>query len=395
MAWGGMSCLSFETVVDEEELQALEPEWRALFGRRSGRRYFQSFGYALRAWQHVARPRGHRLCVVVGRRDGRVVLIWPLARHKNGLARMAEWIGGEHSHYQDVLTEDGPEAGAWLDAAWKYVTRKQGVDIMWLNHMSDDAALRPLIDRAQGVGTFVEEAPYVEWADWPDWPAYYRERGRSLRKDLRRRRRRLKEKGDVEFRILTSREEVVETLDWMFRHKTGWMDRKGLRMQKGGFDTDETQAFHRAFVADACDDGIVRLAILTVDGQTIAADLTLLYGRTLVDYIGAFDHAWDYYAPGKLLQEDVLKWSREKCEVYDFMPFGESYKYLWAPKDAKSTTYLVPCSAWGRLMVAWRRSRLGQPIRRLKHLRLSDVPRLILKRLPLPSGQTPAEQQTT
>lgn len=388
-----MSCLSFETVVDEEELQALEPEWRALFGRRSGQRYFQSFGYVLRAWQHVARPRGHRLCVVVGRRDGKAVLIWPLARHKNGLARMAEWIGGEHSHYQDVLVEDGPEAGAWTEQAWNHVLRTQGVDIMWLNHMNDDAALRPLIHRMQGVATFAEEAPYIEWSDWSDWPAYYRERSRSLRKDLRRRRRRLEDKGEIEFRILTTRDEVVETLDWMLEKKTGWMERKGLRMHKGGLDTDDTQAFHRAFIADACDDGIVRLAALTVDGEAIAADLLLLCGRTLVDYMAAFDHTWEQFAPGKLLQEDVLKWSREQCDIYDFMPFGESYKYLWAPKYRNTTTYLIPCSAWGRIMVAWRRSRVGRPIRRLKHLRLGDIPRLVRKRLPLPAKGAPVEQR--
>ncbi|MHC4973922.1 MAG: GNAT family N-acetyltransferase [Planctomycetota bacterium] len=376
-----MSELSFETITDDHGLQALEPEWRDLFGRLPGRRYFQSFGHTLRSWEHIARPRGQKLCVVVGRRAGKAVLILPLARHKNGLARMAEWIGGEHSHYQDVLVEDRPEAGAWIDAAWRHVTKTQGVDIMWLNHMNDSSALRPLIHEVQGVGTFVEEAPYIEWSDFSDWPAYYQERSRSLKKELRRRRRRLEEKGKVEFRLLTAREDVVSTLDWMLDHKTGWMERKGLRMQQGGFDTNETQAFHKAFIADACDEGIVHLATLTVDGKIIAADLTLLYEGTLVDYLGAYDHAWDYFAPGKLLQEDLLKWSRERCEIYDFMPYGESYKYLWAPKDAKTTTYLIPCSAWGRIMVAWRRSPASKPVRYLKRLRLGDIPRLVRKRL--------------
>jgi CelD/BcsL family acetyltransferase involved in cellulose biosynthesis len=387
-----MSDLSFEIIADEQGLQALEPEWRDLFGRLSGRRYFQSFGHTLRSWEHIARPRGQELCVVVGRRAGKAVLILPLARHKNGLARMAEWIGGEHSHYQDVLIEEGPEAGAWLDAAWKHITRTQGVDIMWLNHMSDNTALGPRIQRMHGLGTFVEEAPYVEWSDWSDWPAYYQERSRSLRKDLRRRRRRLEEKGKVEFRLLTSREEVLETLNWMFLHKTGWMERKGLRMRQGGFDNDDTQAFHKAFIADACDEGIVHVGILTVDGKIIAADLTLLHERTLVDYMGAYDPAWDYFAPGKLLQEDLLKWSHGKCEIYDFMPYGESYKYLWASKDAKTTTYLIPCSAWGRLMVAWRRSPIGKPVRYLRRLRLADIPRIVRKRFTLSSKRSPVEQ---
>ena len=376
-----MPRIDFETVACERGLQDLEPEWHELFARLRRRHYFQSFDYVRLSWEHVARARGQELCVVVGRQSGRVVFIWPLARYRNRLLHMAEWIGGEHSHYQDVLVEDGPESGAWLDAAWKHVKETQGVDMMWLNHMSDDAVLRPTIDRVRGVGTYVEEAPYIEWSDWSDWASYYGERSKNLRKDLRRRRRRLEDKGQVEFNLLTTRDEVVPLLDWMFRSKTGWMERKGVRMEQGGLDTADTQAFHKAFIADACDAGVVRLGTLTVDGKVIATDLTLLYEDTLIDYIGAFDHDWDYFAPGKLLQEDLLQWSRKHCKIYDFMPYGEDYKYLWAPKDAKTTTYLIPCSVWGRLTVAWRSSRIGRPVRYLQRLRLKDVPRIVRKRL--------------
>jgi len=381
-----MPRLDFETVADEQGLQALEPEWHDLFQRLRRRHFFQSFGYVRRSWEHVSRVRGQELCVVVGRRSGTVVFIWPLARYKNRLLRMAEWIGGEHSHYQDALVEDRPEAGEWLAAAWKYLAKNHGVDMMWLNHMRDDAVLRPLIDRVNGVGTYVEEAPYIEWSDWSDWASYYGDRSKNLRKDLRRRRRRLEEKGEVEFRLLTSREDVVPVLDWMYQHKIGWMERKGVRMQRGGLDTDETQAFQKAFVADACDAGIVHLGTLTVDGTVIAADLTLLYEETLVDYMGAYDHDWDYYAPGKLLQEDLLQWARKNCKIYDFMPYGEDYKYLWAPKDAKMTTYLIPCSVWGRLTVAWRRSAIGRPVRYLQRLNLGDIRRIIRTRL-IPSSK--------
>ncbi|MHC4816543.1 MAG: hypothetical protein ACYTF8_00590 [Planctomycetota bacterium] len=74
------------------------------------------------------------------------------------------------------------------------------------------------------------------------------------------------------------------------------------------------------------------------------------------------------------------------------MPYGESYKYLWASKDAKTTTYLIPCSAWGRLMVAWRRSPIGKPVRYLRRLRLADIPRIVRKRFTLSSKRSPVEQ---
>jgi len=167
---------------------------------------FQSFDWIRRSWEHIARVRGQKLFVVVGRRAGKVVLIWPPVRFRKLLMQTAEWIGGEHICRNDVLVEDAPEAGEWLEAAWSFVTKT--VDFMWLNRMGDDAALGPLIHRVMGVVSSVEETPYVDWADWPDWEAYWRKRTKNVRKGLARRRRRFEEQGKVGFGFVTSPEEI-------------------------------------------------------------------------------------------------------------------------------------------------------------------------------------------
>jgi CelD/BcsL family acetyltransferase involved in cellulose biosynthesis len=372
--------LDVDVVTREQEFRALEPEWRALFGRLPRRHYFSSFDWAWRAWEHVARLRGQRLFIVVGRRTGQVVLIWPLARFRKTGLRSAEWLGGEQSYCHDVLVEAAPEATEWLEAAWSRATKS--LDFLWLNHMCDDAVLAPLLRRVEGVDTLVEEAPYVDWSEWPDWEAYWSKRSKNLRRDLGRRRRRLEEQGEVAFGFVTAAPEVEKTLDWMAEHKAAWMKEKGLRTQDGAIDTPGMRAFYRGYVADARASDNLRLATLTLDGSVLAAEMGILFEGRFVDQVGAFDLAWEKYAPGKLLQADLLRWTLENgCAVFDFMPFGESFKYLWAPTDAERTTYLVPCSPAGRMLVAWRRSPVGAAARSLLRLRPRDVPRILRKQL--------------
>lgn len=372
--------MALEVVADDRAFRALEEEWADLLERVRRPHYFQSFTWTWRIWEHIARGRGQQPFIVVGRQGARVVLIWPLVRFKKAGARAAEWIGGEHSYYSDVLVEDAPEATEWLETAWRWVTQR--LDFMWLSHMREDAALAPLLRRVEGGLRSVEAAPRIEWSDWPDWDAYYRSRSRNVRKDLRRRRRRLEEQGDVEFRFVTSSDEFRATLTWMLRKKTDWMRRRGLRLQDGGVDSADTQAFYRASVADGRQAGPLRLAVLTLDGQLLAAELGILFRGTLTALMAVYDPHWKRYAPGKLLMADLAKWMLERrCDAYDFMPVGESYKYRWTSREAEITTYLVPCSAWGRVVVAWRRSRLGALVRRMLRLRPTDIPRILRNRL--------------
>ena len=374
-----MPPLAFGVVADEQEFRSLEPEWRELLERVRHRNYFQSFDWTWRSWEHIARIRGQKLFVVVGRRAGRVVLIWPLVRFRKLLLRTAEWIGGEESRYGDVLVEDAPEAAEWLEAAWTCVTRR--LDFMWLNQMRDDAALVPFLQRVEGVGRHVAAAPYVDWSDWSDWEAYCRSRTKSHRKDLRRRRRRLEEQGSVRLGFVSSPDEIGETLDWMVAHKAEWLRSRGLRTRAGGIDSADALEFYRASIADARASGHLCLATLTLNGQVLAAELAFRYQGTVAGVLAAYDLAWDKYAPGKLLTADLLRWALENdCAIYDFMPVGESYKYSWAPREAEITTYLVPCSLRGRVLVAWRRSRLGATVRRLARLRPADLPRIIRNR---------------
>ncbi len=88
-------------VSDRAGFDALEAEWNALF-ERAGRstQLFQRFNWLWHWCNHyLADPqapgRGSRLAIVTARREGRLVMVWPL---------VSERAGG----YQDALVDGRP-----------------------------------------------------------------------------------------------------------------------------------------------------------------------------------------------------------------------------------------------------------------------------------------------
>src|SRR5215469_13532320 len=118
-----MSCLRadramihFSTIRDSAGFRTLEAEWRSLCDRALPHSFFSLFDWQWRAWQHIASARQCRLCILVGRADERVVLIWPLVLE----GRLIRFLCSEKFEYRDMLVEEGPLAADWMMAAWRY-----------------------------------------------------------------------------------------------------------------------------------------------------------------------------------------------------------------------------------------------------------------------------------
>jgi hypothetical protein len=70
--------LSFSTVEKSDGFQSLHEPWNALWASLAHPHIFSSFDWCWNAWSLVAERRGHKLRLVCGRLDGRLVLIWPM-----------------------------------------------------------------------------------------------------------------------------------------------------------------------------------------------------------------------------------------------------------------------------------------------------------------------------
>lgn len=201
---------------------ALEREWNSLFAR-VGRPHqlFQSH-VMLRHWLSHYLCEGDRLAVICARREGRLVMAWPLVRQRRLGFVTLRFMGGPIAQFSDVLAEDEPDL---LAAGWQAVMAS-GADMLEIRKLRDDARLAVAAFPTEVVVTEREQAPFAECdrrvgADGPG-PAYS-PRDRS---NHRRRLRRLSELGDV----VVSAVEPGPSAAMMAREAVG-LKRRGLAGQ--------------------------------------------------------------------------------------------------------------------------------------------------------------------
>ena len=107
------SSCDISVIRDRAGFDALEVEWTALF-ERVGRpeQLFQTFEW-LSCWADHFLDAADSLRIVVGRREGRLVMVWPLVETRGplGFTKLA-WMGEPVGQYGDALIEPGSAARA-------------------------------------------------------------------------------------------------------------------------------------------------------------------------------------------------------------------------------------------------------------------------------------------
>ena len=188
------SALDFAVISTREGFDALEADWNDLFAR-AGRsaQLFQAFNWNWHWANHFIGddPGRTRLAVVTARRDGRLVMVWPLVLERRAGLRVLAWMGEPVSQYGDVLAEDGPLQLQWLHDSWSFINTALRPDLARLNKTRADSVVAPLLVELGAMSTQQLEAPYLDLASAPTFEDYaerYPSKARKNRRRLARRR---------------------------------------------------------------------------------------------------------------------------------------------------------------------------------------------------------------
>lgn len=349
------SILDIEVVRDSEAFQALREPWDALSARAVNPHYFQSFDWIWAMWDCVARPKGRQLRIVVGRVDGRVVLIWPLMRQGNGHVR---FIASDRGEYRDILVEASPGRQGWLEEAFDFVVAMKDVDVLHLQDLRSGSPLSPIVEaRAGNPVTYKRPAPVIDLTAWDDFESYFGSLSGRLRNNQKRQWRRLGDIGEVRFETLTDPAEIVETACWIYDKKIEWQDERGI--SEPSFSCSEYRKFVIESVRTGAAQGRLHMARLAVGDRVAAAGMGYFDDHQYTFYMFAYDSAYETYSPGRLLMEKIIDWAMAKgCKSFDLMASTLDYKHRWTQQSSDVTDYLFACSALGRVVVGWYTSAL-------------------------------------
>jgi hypothetical protein len=159
----------------------------------------------------------------------------------------------------------------------------------------------------------------------------------KFRQNLRRRRRRLAEKGEVKYVLLDGKDAAAldEGLaDFFTIEGSGWKGKGGTAIAQ----RPELVGFYTQIARDAAKRGALALGFLELSGQRIAAHLSMVHaGKHYLLKLG-YDEALHEFSPGQQLTTDAI---RDSCtrglREFDFLGPCMEWKLDWESKLRQHT----------------------------------------------------------
>jgi CelD/BcsL family acetyltransferase involved in cellulose biosynthesis len=325
------------TIEVHDSVDAIAEEWEELADRARAAPYLRP-GWMGAWWRCFGQG---RLIVIALRGPDGLEAVLPLEARGRDLCSLSN---EETPRFGPVVAERGIEhkLGRAL-----FARAGRSVKLGWLS--AEDAASLSVaaVHGDYSTSTALAAAmPFVALTG--DWESFLAEMKADRRRQLRRRRRRLEEAGEVTLDVHDGTEQLDRSLaEFIEIEGSGWKGEAGTAIRS----QQPLTSFYDEVTRWAAERGELRLAFLRVDGHPIAAHLYIQSFGVLYRFKSGYDENWSKQAPGMLLTGAMLERSFEEgLRLYDFLGGGESHKLDWLA-DARP---LVRLHAFERSSLAGR-----------------------------------------
>jgi hypothetical protein len=263
---------------------------------------------------------------------------------------------GDHSQRGGLLL--GRLAAEGMQAIWEKLSATPGWDRLRLRDLPFGAMEWQLRDKAfhAGFETGIWESlqsPYLPLPPLGEKPPPQNGKGKKVQKlpttdvryeqveaaldakfrqNLRRRRRRLAEKGKLEYRLVDNKDPKAldkALADFFDIEASGWKGEGGTAIAL----KPELVGFYTQLARDGAKRGALALGLLELDGKVIAAHFSMVHaGRHFLIKIG-YDESLHEHSPGQQMVSDAI---RDSCArgltEFDFLGPNMPWKLDWESK---------------------------------------------------------------
>lgn len=319
-------------------LDALPPEAQALFGQDA----FSTLGW-YRATLAAGLPDTARPAFQIAEAGGQVLAVLPM-RHLSGA------LGALATPYtclwQPLLAPGLSEPqlhaiGRALGRAW----RRHGtvrLEAMPACIVALDALQHGLRQAGLRLLAFEHFGNWYEGVAGQGWDAYLAARPRRLRTAITRQTKRLRQQPGFAFRLLQSETGLADAIaDYEAVYAASWKQ------------LEPHSAFNPALMHACAQDGTLRLGILSIAEQPVAAQLWVVHHRWAGVLKLAYHEAHKALAPGNVLTGLMIRHllQHDAIEEIDFGRGDDEYKQQWARERRRRVGVLVvnPLSMGGAL----------------------------------------------
>jgi len=307
-----------EWISDRERFAALAVPWGTLV--EGWGTPFDRHPWFAAWWDAFAAQRELRICTLWD--AGELVAILPLC----GRGRRLEAMANVHTPFFRPLARDGAALQALLAEVFHHARGEVAIPAVPV----DDPSLEGLREAAApGRWTWLDEATHTSpIVEMEDSYAAYRERMRSRWSSAERKARKMRREYRARFELVSSPTDLDAQLRRGFAVEgSGWKGRAGTAIES----SVETRSFYRSLAVAFERTGELRLSEISLDGRTVAFDLSLLSGGRLYLLKTGYDEAYGSLSPGLVLQQEVVETCfRLGLEAYELLGDDSDWKRRFA-----------------------------------------------------------------
>jgi CelD/BcsL family acetyltransferase involved in cellulose biosynthesis len=350
-------------ITDARQLAEIEPDWRSLAERRGNAFLTPEWYFAwLRSYGEQADP----AVVTVHGPAGDLQGVMPLVRDRAARPRSLRFGGAnlaDHLHPAAAVIEE--EESVALAAGARLGGEISGWSTIVLDNVDADAGWwRAMMSAAPvPLAAFSYRETTLPCIQLPaSWEAYLAGRSRNFRSQLGRKLRALERSHEVRFRRTQMASELTSDLETFFRlHYARWESRGGSSSA-----SERVRSFHADFAEAALERGWLRLWLMEVDGDSVAAWYGWRLGERYSYYLAGFEPRWSDASVGLLLlAHTVHEAIDEAASEYDLLLGEEAYKQRFATDARPVETVILARSLHPMRLVAGAEVSLWRAHRRL------------------------------
>jgi len=324
--------------------QAVRAEWETLAAANGN--IFTTVEWAS-AWLEHFRGDASPLLAACRRRDGSIAGILPLVVRREGRLRVIRLLG--HGPADRLAPVCAPADRRIVARALRGFLADSGCDLFIGEQMPANEGW----SESLGATVLERESSPALGIDGLEWEQFLAGRSSNFRGQVRRREKRLAERGELRFRLTDDPGELSADLETLFRlHDARW--------QSGGASAFVGRArdLHRDFASDALERGWLRLWLLELDDRPLAAWYGFRYGGAEWYYQSGRDPAADADGVGFVLFCHTIREAmNDGMREYRLLRGDEAYKARFADRDPGLASVALGLTPLGRAALLVRRAR--------------------------------------
>jgi len=324
-----------DVVTDEAGFDALAPVWDRVAAGARITHPFLEYCWARTWWECFGG--GSQLHIVVVWRGEEPLAIAPLMLstvHTMGVpVRRMGLLYNAHVPRAGFLIAE--ESEAVYRTIWRHLTQCGGWDVLQLCQLPEgspglECMARMAADEEFPSGLWASgESPYIALDG--GWNSYLAGLSSKHRANLRNRRKRISQLGELRAESVTGGSELENALEDGFRiEAAAWKGAQGTAIACA----PELRRFYGRFAERAAEHGWLRLSFLRVGERRVAFDYSLRYnGRIFLLKLG-YEPELSVYSPSGLLLSMVLEDAfRTGIARYEFLGDFMDWKRNWASES--------------------------------------------------------------